>query len=385
MKILFFNYEYPPLGGGAGNATFYLLQEFTKIPSLEIDLITSSIDKKFHLEIINDRVKIYKLPIGKNEKNLHFQSQKDLLVYTWKAFWFSRKLVKKNSYDVIHSFFTVPCGFLALIYHISHKIPYIISLRGADVPGYSERFSFIYGLLKHLIRFIWNRSFRVVANSHGLMELALKTKPDLDLQVIYNGVNIKEFYPKKSIQSKSFKLKIICVSRITARKGIKYLIKAIKKLVDKDFNIELKIIGEGNDKENLEKLTKNLNLEKYVEFLGMIKHEKLPEIYQQADLFILPSLNEGMSNTILEALASGLPIITTATGGTKELVHDGKNGFIIKMKNSNDIADKIEKLINNPELKQNMGIQSRIYAENFNWEKMAYKYFELYDEASKKI
>ena len=85
MRILFLNYEYPPLGGGAGNATAYLLKEFAKIPGLEVDLVTSAIDKKYQLEKIGENIRIHRLPIGKNPKNLHFQSQKDLLIYAWKV------------------------------------------------------------------------------------------------------------------------------------------------------------------------------------------------------------------------------------------------------------------------------------------------------------
>jgi UDP-N-acetylglucosamine:LPS N-acetylglucosamine transferase len=95
MKILFFNYEYPPLGGGAANATFHILRELSKIENLEIDLVTSSHDDKYYLEKIAKNIYIHKLAIGKKDKNLHFQSVKDLFLYTWKAYFYSKKLIKK--------------------------------------------------------------------------------------------------------------------------------------------------------------------------------------------------------------------------------------------------------------------------------------------------
>jgi len=104
MRILFFNYEYPPLGGGAANATAYLLREYKKNPELKVDLITSSIDDNFHKEKLGENIVIYKIPIGKNKNNLHFQSQKDLIVYTWKAYLLAKKMVKKNNYTLSHSF-----------------------------------------------------------------------------------------------------------------------------------------------------------------------------------------------------------------------------------------------------------------------------------------
>ncbi|HEX7586652.1 MAG TPA: glycosyltransferase [Patescibacteria group bacterium] len=376
MRVLFFNYEYPPLGGGAANATSYILREFSKIPDLEVDLVTSSADEKFELEKIGGNINIHKLPIGKNSKNLHYQSQRDLLVYAWKAYFFSRKLIKKNNYDLTHSFFTLPCGFLSLAYYRLYKLPYIVSLRGADVPGYSDRFPLIYALLTPLIRHIWKKADAVISNSQGLKELALKTNAGQEIGIIYNGIDIKQFRP--AIRGETSNFKVICISRLTRRKGINYLIEAMEKLVQKHPDLSLQIVGEGDAKAELEKQSQGANLGSKVEFKGRIPHENLPEIYNSADVFVLPSLNEGMSNTMLEALASGLPIVATDTGGSKELISEGKNGFMIKMKDSGDIAEKLEKLIADPELARSMEEKSRAIAESMSWEKVAQNYYGLY-------
>lgn len=376
MRVLFFNYEYPPLGGGAANATSYILREFSKIHDLSVDLVTSSIDGQYHLEEIGVGIKIHRLPIGKNEKNLHFQSQKDLLVYAWKAFWFSQKLAKENNYDLSHSFFTVPCGFISLILKKRFKIPYIVSLRGADVPGYSERFIFLYKIIVPLVKLIWKNASHVISNSEGLKNLALRTKPNQKIGVIYNGVNIEEFNPLEDKQNDKFK--VICVSRITARKGINYLIEATDQLVKKNYNIELEIVGEGNEKAKLEKMVEKLELGNHVKFLGIIPHNELPALYSQADIFVLPSLNEGMSNTVLEALASGLPIVATDTGGTRELLSGGDNGFIVKMKNSEDLMIKIGRIMRDGDLQKRMSQRSREVAESMSWEKVAKQYYDLY-------
>lgn len=408
MRVLFFNYEYPPLGGGAANATSYILREFSKIPDLEVDLVTSSADEKFELEKIGGNISIHKLPIGKNSKNLHYQSQRDLLVYAWKAYFFSRKLIKKNNYDLTHSFFTLPCGFLSLAYHRLYKLPYIVSLRGADVPGYSDRFPLIYALLTPLIQHIWKKADAVISNSQGLKELALKTNAGQEIGIIYNGIDIKQFKPSHETynikhatalagsrysgktgdtehiayniehEARNRNFKIICISRLTRRKGINYLIEAMEKLVQKHPDLSLQIVGEGDAKAELEEQSQRANLGSKVEFKGRIPHEKLPEIYNSADVFVLPSLNEGMSNTMLEALSSGLPMIATDTGGSKELVRDGENGFIVKMKDPADIALKIEKLITNPELARSMGEKSRELAESMSWSSVARSYYELY-------
>ncbi len=376
MKILFFNYEYPPLGGGAANATFYLMHEFSQIPSVEIDLVTSSPHEEYELEKIGENIKIHKLPIGKNGKNLHFQSQKELLVYAKKAYSFAKKLTEKKEYDLSHSFFTVPCGFISCLLKYKKKIPYIVSLRGADVPGYSERFSLIYAPLKPIIKHIWKKSDFTIANSQGLKELALKSAPKKDIGVIYNGIKIDEFVP--AIQKPDDVFNILSVCRLTERKGINYLIDSMPEILKNYPKAKLLLAGEGDQMENLKKQTRQLDLKEKVEFLGRVDHEKIADIFKKAHVFVLPSLNEGMSNTMLEALSSGLPIIATDTGGTKELVVEGENGFIIQMKSAQDIAKKVTKIIENPELQKTLGRQSRQKAESMSWKKVAGEYLNLY-------
>jgi glycosyltransferase involved in cell wall biosynthesis len=385
MRVLFLNYEYPPLGGGAANATSYLLQEYAKIPDLKVDLVTSGVGEKYEVERIGKNIQIYKLPIGKNEKNLHFQSQKDLLVYSWKAYFFSKRLIKKRKYDLTHSFFSVPCGFLSLIFKKRYGIPYIVSLRGADVPGYTDRFSFVYKVITPLIKIIWEKADAVISNSEGLKDLARKTNPDQKIGIIYNGVDTQNFQLDPlgfSGSSNSHVFRILCISRLTERKGIRYLIEAMKLLVPKYPLIRLKIVGEGDAKEALEEQVEKLGLREKVEFAGRIKHDKLPKIYSDSQIFVLPSLNEGMSNTMLEALASGLPIIATDTGGTKELVEDGGNGFIVNMRDGQDIAEKIESLVSDRELCSRMSKKSRKRAEGLSWKNVAERYWEAYKSSA---
>lgn len=381
MRILFFNYEYPPLGGGAGNATFYIMKEFSKIPDLQVDLITSSADKKYSLEKIGDNIRIHKLPIGDKQGNLHSQSEKDLLIYSWKAYFYAKKLIRKNSYDLTHSFFTVPCGFISWRLFKKYNIPYIISLRGADVPKYAERFAFIYKILTPMIKKIWKDSREVISNSQGLKDLALESSPKQKIGIIYNGINVEEFKPNALLQSKDDFIITPGASRITSRKGLEYLIEAVYKLSEKYPQVRLKIMGDGEgEKIKLEKMVKDFDIQDKVDFLGRIPREKTFSYYQEADVFVLPSLNEGMSNAMLEALATGLPIIATDTGGSKELIQEGENGYMIKMKDSQDIAEKIEKLINNSELRKNMSENSRKIALKMSWENVAKQYYEVYKQ-----
>lgn len=383
MKVLFLNYEYPPLGGGAGNATQYLLREYASLPDIEVHLVTSSMDNTEYVQSVGERVFVHRIPIGKKSVNLHFQSGIDLVRYTWSGYWYARKLVAQGGFDLIHAFFSVPCGAQAFLLGKRFHIPYIVSLRGADVPGYSERFSALYAFITPFIRWIWHQAAFVVSNSSGLRQLAQKADTQQDIRVIPNGVAVDEFLPANVSESVSDVLTLLCVSRLTPRKGIRYLIQAMKLLEERGLidRIKLRIVGDGHERAALEELASGLNLAHAIEFLGLIPHDRVSEQFQLASVFVLPSLNEGMSNTMLEALATGLPIIATVTGGTEELVEDGVNGFFIDMHSAKDIADKVERFVADRGLVRRFGTESRKRAEALSWRYVAESYIELYQQS----
>ena len=367
MKILVLNYEFPPLGGGAGNATRCLLKEFSKRDDLRIDLVTSSPNKYKEEKFARD-INIYYLDINK-KGNIHYQSNLDLLKYSWRAFWFCKKLKKKNRYDLLHTFFGIPCGYIAK----RLKLPYIVSLRGSDVPFYNLRFFWLDKLFfRNLSKRVWRNAKRVVANSDGLKKLAKQSYKDQEIDVIYNGVNTEEFKPREKVRDT---FTVISTSRLIERKGIRYLVKAFFRFNRRYSNSKLLVIGEGNLEEELKR-----KADSSVEFFGSVEHDKLSSFYNQADIFVLPSLNEGMSNSLLEAMASGLAIIATDTGGTKELV-DNQNGIIVNKKNSQDIFSALEGLYLDRDRLQKMKLESRAKAKKMSWAKMAEKYLNIYLEA----
>ncbi|PIP27954.1 MAG: hypothetical protein COX29_03580 [Candidatus Moranbacteria bacterium CG23_combo_of_CG06-09_8_20_14_all_35_22] len=378
MRILILNYEYPPLGGGAGNAVFYLLKEFSKNSDLYVDLVTSSADKKYHLEKIGENIEIHKLPIGKNNSKMHFQTNKDLLVYSWKAYWFSKKLIKKEKFDATLAFFGIPCGYIAK----KLGLPYVVSLRGSDVPFYNNRFHLLDKLFfRYMSRNIWKKAGEVVALSNDLANLAKKSAPEQKITIVRNGINIEEFHPDAEILKEEKTFNILFVGRLIERKGGIYALEAFRDLAKKHNNVKLLIAGEGPLQEEYKKFAKENNLEDMIDFLGIVKHCEIAKLYQKSHIFILPSLSEALGNVTQEALASGLPIITTDTGAA-ELMNG--NGFIIKKKSSQDIFDGLEKIINNENLRQEMSQKSRKISQSMSWAETANHYMRILTSASVK-
>jgi glycosyltransferase involved in cell wall biosynthesis len=362
------NYEYPPLGGGAANATACLLREFGTEPGLRVDLVTSSTGSR-HVEHLAPGITGHFLDIGKRG-SLHHQRSVELLRYSWRAALMARRLVARHCYDLCHAFFGIPCGVVASWL----PLPFIVSLRGSDVPFYNPRFRWADRLLfQHITRHVWRRATAVVANSKGLRRLALQTSPEQDIRVIPNGVDTGIYRPAPTPGGP---LHVLCVARLTGRKRVEDLLRALARLPEGD--VRCTVVGEGPRRAPLQVLADELGLAN-VEFAGRVPRRHMPAVYRSADVFVLPSLMEGMSNTVLEAMASGLPVVLTPAGGTDELLTSGENGRLVPHRDPEALADALRGYLNDPALAARHGRAARRRARTMRWGRVAGQYLSLYD------
>ncbi|MHC4215134.1 MAG: glycosyltransferase family 4 protein [Planctomycetota bacterium] len=373
LRILMLNYEFPPIGGGAANAHLHLLKEYAGNGKLRVDVLTSGPEPGFSKEALSDNVTIYK--VGIHKKDLHYWRKIEVIEWLVKSGFHYRRLLRENSYDIVHAFFGFPTGWLC--YRTAHKLPYIISLRGSDVPGYNERLGIDYKLLAGLFRKIWNRASAVVANSDGLRNLASQFMPELDIEVIPNGIDCDKFFLR---ENKEFgkPIRLLTVCRLISRKRIDILIEAVSLLNKAGVDVELNVAGEGNLMNPLKELTADLGIAAKVNFMGRVVAEHIPEVYQQNDLFVMSSAHEGMSNAMLEAMASGLPIVTTRCEGLDELIVD--NGIIVEQDSSEAIAEGIKKVISDRDIWRQMCVAARNQAQKFTWNGVAEAYLGLYQK-----
>ena len=375
MKLLFLNYEYPPIGGGASTATEAILKAWREDPEVGVHLITAGVGHRYEKVSLGWSVFVHRMPIGKDIAKLHSQSIRDILVYTWRVWRFSRTFIReetrKQPFDATLAFFTVPCGFLAYLIERRFGIPFVVSLRGADVPGFSEKYDMFYLFAKPLVRFLWRRARVVIPNSAGIRALAEQTSPGQPMRIIENGVDTVTFAPDNGEKPASPVI-YLSTSRLTPRKGIHFLIEAFAvALKGSSVPLELWLIGEGEQKSALQTRVIELGIASQVRFLGRIEHDRLVSYYHQAHIFVLPSKNEGMSNSALEALASGLPLVVSGTGGMQELVTEGENGCFIDPEDMVAFARVLSDLAASPERIQAFGIESRRRAEVRGWEQVA--------------
>ncbi len=210
--------------------------------------------------------------------------------------------------------------------------------------------------------------------------------------ILPNGVDIQKFTPldpdlnlKKKIGLKDEKV-IITVCRLVGWKGVQYAIKAIANLINNGFiNIKYLIIGDGEYRRELQILSKNLNIDKNVMFLGRVDNVSLPSFYSISDVAVFPSIaHETFGISIAEAMSCAVPVVCTNVGGIPEVV--GNVGFLVPPSDDKALSDKIKTLLTDENLRQQMGFFSRKrIVENFSWDIVVDKFLEYINYAQKGV
>lgn len=379
LNLLMLNYEFPPIGGGAANAHLCLLKQYANNSDLKVDVLTSASQPGFFSENLAGNITIYR--VGVHKKNLHFWRKVEVIEWLAKAQLRYRRLLRENDYDLVHAFFGFPAGWLC--YRSAKKLPYIISLRGSDVPGQHARLKLYYEVLgPTMFKPIWENAAALVACSEGLKKRALSFFPSVEIDVIPNGVELDRFYPPKTkerqdlISAQAEPLKILTVGRLSVTKRVEMLIDAVELLQKDGCNVHLTIVGGGATEEKLRQIVSQRSLCDIVEITGRIDSENIPEIYRQNDVFVSASMQEGMSNAMLEAMASGLPIVTTYCEGVEELIAD--NGVVTEQADPGQIANAIKKLADDEKTRRRISIAARKQAQKFSWKSVAENYLIHY-------
>lgn len=237
------------------------------------------------------------------------------------------------------------------------QVPIVVSCRGKQVnvnpylPGNDHYID--------EIRSVFRQATVIHCVSHAILEEA--SQYGLDMQkatVIHPAVDPSFFTPKQS-GGGSDVFRLISVGSLTWRKGYEYALLAVRTLIDAGIPIEYTIIGSGEEINSLLFTTHDLEIQEHVHFLGNLTPAKVLERLQCSDVFILSSLSEGLSNAVLEAMSVGIPIISTDCGGMKEAIDDGKEGFLVPVRDPIAISEKLFVLWRDPELRLKMGNAAR--------------------------
>lgn len=373
MRVLVFSYEYPPIGGGVGRALEALVDEWSKMEGVEVDVVTSGVGKVGVRNVSG--VTVHYLPSMKLlGAELHKQRALDMAVYVVMAYVYTWWLMVGGvAFEATHTF-GYPGGVVSWLF--SWRWPYVVSLRGVEVPGYNLKFEGWYRWYGLVAGRIWRGARVVVANSKDLARLAKKAVADVEIRVIENGVDCRAFAPV----GEKDKERVFTVTAggtiMGRRKGLEYLVRGFAKLNKAYPKSRLILIGEGDERGRLEGAVEKLGVTGSVEFAGRRSRKWLAQHLPRYHVLCLPSLNEGMSNAVLEGMASGLAVVMTDVGGSEELIEG--NGVVIKKKSSQAVYKALVKLYREPQLRKKMGRWSRELALEKTWRAAAEKYGEVY-------
>ena len=169
------------------------------------------------------------------------------------------------------------------------------------------------------------------------------------------------------------------------QKGIDVLLKSLP-LVVRHHDVLLNIIGTGPRLEQYRSLAEELNVSRYVNFLGFIEHEQMPQYYAQADLFVLPSRRESFGLVLAEAMACGLPVVATTAGAIPEVVEDGVTGILVPPDDPAALAQAITSLLSDPDKMKTMGARGKARVEkHFTWDRVAQRVIEGYRQVLRMV
>ncbi len=291
-----------------------------------------------------------------------------------------RKLFRKLDIDIVHTHNAAQWFYGALAV-IGLNKPKIIHTQHSVLEQGKNK-------LLYSLRFLAKKTAFIVCVAEYVADYMVN-KGKLfkeKVKVVYNGITVEKFeltvdgkQKKESLGVPAGYKLLGIVARLVPVKDHKTLLDALKLVLQKGNKVKLLIAGGGELAKDLEEHAIELEIEKEVVFLG--KRRDIPEILNVLDIFILSSISEGLSVTLLESMASGLPVVATDVGGNAEVVIQGKTGVLVPSGNSEELARAIIGLLENEEKTISMGREGKKQVrEKFNIEKMINEYRELYSK-----
>ena len=365
-KVLVFSLAYSPFVGGAEVALQEVLKRLSS--KYEFQIITARM-KNLPKEEVIDGVNVRRIGLGVKwlDKLLFFP-----LAIMYGLFY---------SPSLVFGLLENQAALVARIIAWAHKVPCVISLQSGSTESYLKKRM---GVFYFLYNWVYAKTPRYVVISTYLKQRALSHGvPERNIEIIPNGVDTHAFSQSRAKYDTKKKLGIegrkviITSSRLTRKNAVEDLIEALSHVRKSIPNTTLLICGTGEDEKKLKNLSKNLGVDSSVYFLGLVSHSELPEYLCAADVFVRPSLSEGFGNSFVEALACGVPIIATPVGGIPDFLEDKTTGLFCNVRDSKDLAKKIELLLRNRELSRKISRNGqKMVRERYEWDSIAKQFDE---------
>jgi glycosyltransferase involved in cell wall biosynthesis len=294
----------------------------------------------------------------------------------------------KNHYSIIHTFQIGYTSFVSIVLAMILRIPSLIKVASSGSGGDIQRAKrTAWGRLCLLMA---KRATRIIAVSDSVKrELMDEHVPPAAIESIANGVDLElyEPYMDKPAMRRRCRLPerntIIYTGRLSPEKGIDVLVRSFALLV-KTQPCQLLIIADGPEQESVVKLIAEHDLDGSVLLISRV--EEVASYLKASDLFVLPSRFEGLSNALLEAMACGLPVISTRVGGSRDIIEDGVNGLLVEVDATDQLRDAMERVLCDRQLAANLGANARAAVEaKHDMRRIANAYCALYRDLSSEV
>lgn len=284
-----------------------------------------------------------------------------------------RLLVKEN-FDIVSAHWILPNGFIMYLTSLFISVPYVVTLAGSDVFVANKNFLFSF-----MARLAAKKAAAICADSPQYIKELSKVgvHPD-NSHIIPYPVDTSQLKISNSLAVELKKklgippssIMLLAVGRLIYKKGFSYLLDAFAKVIKKEKNVRLIIVGDGDLKQILEQHSKKLQISQSVIFVGNIERNAIGAYYTLADIFIMPSIKDQEGNiddrpvALLEAISCGKPVIATNFPGNALSVQHSVSGFLVPQKNSKIISERIIQLARSKELRTRMGKQAEKIASS---------------------
>lgn len=375
MRLILLNHEFPPVGGGAATATARLAEQLAALGHA-VRVVTSGMQEQ-PAESNWRGAEVVRL--ADHRRSVQAPGTFELLRFLVQG---ARRLpgeVRDFRADGVLAFFNLPSGWLAARTLLRAPVPLIVSPRGSDVPGFrGGRLGGTLGCCaRPLIRSALGRADLIAPNSRHLAELTVGFMPAaaVKTRVVPNGV-VGESVADRPARSESRTLHLVCVGQLIGRKRVDLLLRAVRQLPLN--STRLTIVGDGPHRPRLQRLARRLGLNQSVDFLGWQPRERIAGLLRRHDIYVSASDAEGMSNACLEAMAAGLPVVTTANG-SHDLVRESGCGQVVPLGDPAGLAAALRKL-NDVAERQRCASAGLQYVRHRTWRRSAEQFVQLFEQ-----
>ena len=312
--------------------------------------------------------------------------------YLAAGFWRLLRLSLDHRFDVIHAHWVVPSGPIGAMVAMLHGLPLLVSLHGSDVFVVEKN-----RLLGKAAQWVFSKATEILTCSNDLAERAMRLGLAYEkVRIIPYGVDVRKFCgdetKERTLREKlgiaSDELVVLGLGRLVYKKGFEYLVRAIPQVIAKFAKVKFIIVGAGSLQDQLRLISEELGISEYLLMPGGILWDEVPQYIGMCDVFVVPSIRDhsgnvdGLPNVLLEAMASGKPVVASRIAGIPAVLQHERNGLLVDEKEPQQLAAAISRLLASPSLRKQYGSAGSEKAKReLNWESMVQATVEIYKRA----